>query len=248
MTIDQLYRGSAGNSHNVKALIDRECRSVIEKQAVRLLGRAPKELVDHVLRQTQLRLFDVAGDCDVNLLAFDCLRKEIFSQLRERSGMPASVPNPILREYVPCKEKTDEGKRLDVALALMTGKQREYFFYRYYFLNQEVPYQKKFEKSISDLFSGKGMAAHRFRYFGIATVPATPSLYLDCLCDLDPFYISRLGDIRSSAHFVKSSGLPWEWMYTERLMRHFGYVLHLLPVLLLLVVVFLVWMFFSLVP
>lgn len=246
MTIEQLYRASAGNSYNIKELLDRKYRDVIRNQATRLLGHTSTELVDHVLQQTQLRLFEVAMDCDVYFLIFDCLRKEIFRQLQELHGMSDSSPNPILREYIPHKENIDGSHRLDIALALMSGQQREYFFNRYYFLISDVPYNKRFEKRIGGLFAGKGMAVHRFRYFHITALPVTPSLYLDCLSDLDPFYISRLENVRSQARFVKASGPPIEMLYIERLMRRFEYILRLLPILFLLAIFFFILLFFSL--
>lgn len=118
----------------------------------------------------------------------------------------------------------------------MTGRQREYFFQRYYFFDEGTPYNLKYEKAIRRLFEGKGLAAPRFNHFNLSSCPVTPSLYLDVLNYLDTCYLPRLDNIRSQTWYSIASSVPSVPMgvlLSERLIRQSGILLRLLPVLLL---------------
>ena len=245
MTLAQLYRNSLRDSGYIDLLLDQTYRGEIERHANRLLKDVPEGIVDNALQRMQERLDDVQPDCDLWFLAFDCLRKEIVRSLIETGGRSPAATNPLLKEYVPDDgnpQKTENRRKcLDIVLALMSGKQRKYFFDRYYFLKTDTTVSKRMEREIACLFAGKGVAVHRFRRYGVKAEPVTPVLYLDCLNDLDPIYLLGIEKPYSDAYFPRASDISTPVVIAEWRISQFRYFLYTIPLLIVLAVVFSIW-------
>lgn len=233
MTLEQLYNNSLGNTNNIRTLIELEYREYIKNQFVRLIGFYSFEYVDMVIERMCLQLPKFNGNCDLMFLAFDCVRHEILELKNESIGSNSITFCSIIENYRPIlrsfSEIENDSKRLDIVLSFLSGKKREYFFDRYYFFKDDVSFNRKYEKEIKRLFAGKGIVSLRFKYFNIVKKSVTPSLYLDCLSTLDPFYISRLDVIQSDAKFLKSSNLSFSLIYAERKMIQAKWYLYTIP-------------------
>lgn len=245
MTVGQLLRSSSGDRAILIQMLDGEGRAVVESHAMRLLGDIPPGLTDRVLAKALERVFSTEPSCLLPHLLYDCLRGDLLRLLREQAGN-ISIQHPLLRDYLPDSKPPARRAMQDLLFSLLNGPQRAYLLNRYYFLKEATPPYPKFERAIAALFQGQGAAKHRAQHYRLDARPPSPSRYLDCLDNLDPYYLARLEAVRSDARFRKpASSLPDDVRKQERAARRSRVFFRCLPLILIILVIILLGFAYS---
>ena len=193
MTKEELYINSTFNKNKLIQIIRAEYSNYICMICDKVIGFSNQNIVDSILNKVNDIIDKVHVNCDITSLVFDCTRKEIIKILRTDSVLYKSVDNILLAEadlfsYVSEKDIL----RLDIVLALMTHRQREYFIKRYYFLDDRLKVNKRYEKAIRKLFAGKGISKYRYEYFNIPKIKVPTNEYVVYLDKMDENFLDYI--------------------------------------------------------
>lgn len=236
MNRNELHHKCLSNSQLMDFYLHVEYDNFIQKEYQRIVGgEYYKEITDIVLSAVRIRLHEIAMDCDICMLVFDCLRKEIISKGKKNGNFNFIVNPSILKEIEQYINYEYSSSLFEILLPLLTKKQLRYFLDRYYYLN-DLKINKRYERLFSQLFKGKGIASARFEYFKIIpnktnVIPYT--LYID---HLDFRKIEILSD--GSIIFLSDrlSNMPILYKLWERQYRISKYTIIVLIILLFLCV------------
>ena len=191
MSRDELCRKSLFNTQYRDYYLHNEYDKYIQKEYMRIVGKEiQQETIDTVLSSVCTRLPEIPMDCDIQILVFDCLRKEILGKVRKCA---LSVNSTVLKEVHLDITGGNSAFLLEAVLPLLTKKQLRYFWDKYYYFH-EVNFNRHHERAISGLFRGKGLAAARFRFLKLLPCRTDPVPYVWYLEHLDFSHMEFLHD------------------------------------------------------
>ena len=217
MNRTDLYRNGIFSNSDIYQVLQVKYQNYIDSEINRLLGYTNNKMSNKVLSCVCARLQEISMDCDILSLIFDCIRKIILNQYIQDFQYHNTVKNQLLRGYIKDTEKDQADKlRLEIVLAFFFFWQREYFFGRYYYLNDCILINKRYERIISRLYEGRDIASIRFHYFKLKRKKANPSRYITCFNYLDSFYINYLSNLKSNINFSKEANIPAFYIFAER--------------------------------
>lgn len=188
----ELLRSTGFNVCAVQETLRTKYTGYIHTELKRILGSVEDEVVDAVLSNVQNRLYELPVESDLSDLVFDCIRKEVLEAQRNNRLSKAVGEIPLLQNaaWNASPEKPDD-MRLDVLLLHLSEKQRKYFLDRYYFFRQNTKVNSRYERKITRLINGKGIATFRFKHLGIPRRRIQPNQYVDYLDRIENYYIGR---------------------------------------------------------
>ena len=216
MNRQELYRQAGFGAASILQVLRANYTNYVCDEMTKIMGHADADIAEIVLENVYSRLSEIDVDCQIEFLVFDCLRKELLDRCRRTANLRCSAKNLTLREAeISDFHSEKDDLRLDIVLLFLSIKERRYFLDRYYFLRDDIKFNARYEKTIYRLFNGKGIAAIRFRYFGIPSKTITSKRYVDYLDHLD---LSCLGKILSNKTAItnRATGMPALYSIAER--------------------------------
>lgn len=237
MTRDELYRKSLSNPQYLDFYLHSKYDEYIQKEYIRIVGKDFYQgITDAVLSTVHIRLPEISMDCDIRVLVFDCLRKEILRKARREGDFDCAQNCSVMKDTTLSITDEVPSQLLEIVLPLLSKKQLRYFLDKYYYF-KDVKVNKRYERLFSQLFRGKGIASARFEYYKVIPnkTEAIPyALYLEYL---DFRKIEFLSD--GSIIFLTDTllGTPILYKLWERQYRISKYTIIVLVILALFVCV-----------
>ena len=216
----------------------------IKDELCRIMSYSDDMIVEEIIHDVVVCLPKVWDDCSVSTVVFDCIRKKVISLCKEDAKILIKTRTEILKEAkFPEDNYILDDLRLEVVLFFLSKKQRKYFLERYYYLRDDVKENKKFERTISKFFNGKGIASFRFRYFKIPRKKVTTDLYVDYLDRLNYTCLSQLNVDKSTIICPNILDVSYPIIIAE---RNYSITKYSIPICFVILFLFTLFYFFIL--
>lgn len=159
MNREMLYRQSGFTDRAVKETLTAAYRPYVSAVLSAWLENPEAVQWQPVIEQMMRRLPEFPMTCDLQHLAYDCLRKQVTVLLRELKIRP-KADRKLLAVY---QQQLSAGyadsciaEELDRILSCCKRTAFLYFLGRYYYFDDAVPYDEKAERAVAKLFQGQG--------------------------------------------------------------------------------------------
>lgn len=235
---DDIYRLGLFNAQHITTHLHNKYANYIRDEYKRITGTdIQQQTIDSILSSVQLRLPEISANCDIEILVFDCLRKDILKKAKKDKNFLSTI-SPSVLENIDFNADCDNCELiLECVLSLLSKKQSKYFLDRYYFL-KDLKINNRYERLISKLFRGKGLASARFRYFGITGKKQSTIPYILWLDNLNFQNIEFMSDGTVAIISEKFLSYPIFYQIWERQYRRTKYTIPILLFLMIILVVF----------